>query len=119
MKIRIQPDEGIGIRVIAKAPGSRLSLKTVDMEFTYKEEFREVVSDAYEKILLDIFAGDQMLFNRSDELSYSWEFITRILQGWDLQSRLPNFKIPIYSENTSGPKEANELFEKDGRKWLE
>ncbi|EKD64572.1 MAG: hypothetical protein ACD_50C00343G0007 [uncultured bacterium] len=119
LKIRIQPDEGIGIRVIAKAPGSRLSLKTVDMEFTYKEEFREVVSDAYEKILLDIFAGDQMLFNRSDELSYSWEFITRILQGWDLQSRLPNFKIPIYSENTSGPKEANELFEKDGRKWLE
>jgi glucose-6-phosphate 1-dehydrogenase len=25
-------------------------------------------TEAYEKLLLDIFSGDQMLFNRSDEL---------------------------------------------------
>lgn len=114
LKIRIQPDEGIGIRVIAKAPGSKLSLKTVDMEFTYKEEFEEKVSDAYEKVLVDIFAGDQMLFNRSDELSSSWKFITRILEGW----RHGSGGLLTYEPGTWGPKEANELVERDGRKWL-
>lgn len=111
LTIRIQPDEGIGIRVIAKVPGSRLSLGTVDMEFSYKEEFGGKGADAYEKLLLDIFAGDQMLFNRSDELQSSWEFITKILKGWNKQ-------LPVYPQRTWGPKEAEDLITKDGRKWL-
>lgn len=118
LTIKIQPDEGISLRVIAKKPVTKLSLETVSMDFTYEEAFQTKVADAYEKVLLDIFAGDQMLFNRSDELSSSWNFITKILKGWDLQSRLPNFKIPTYNEKSWGPKEANNLIEKDGRKWL-
>ncbi len=124
LRIRIQPDEGIGIRIIAKMPGSRLSLQTVDMEFSYKEEFGEKVSDAYEKILIDIFKGDQMLFNRSDELSSSWEFITKILEGWSREARsgfareTQKSEVKVYEAGTWGPKEADELIEKDGRKWL-
>lgn len=114
LTIRIQPDEGIGIRVIAKKPGSKLSLSTVDMNFSYKEEFGRGGADAYEKLLLDIFEGDQMLFNRSDELESSWELITGILKQWEKER--PQF--PNYKAGTWGPKEANELIEKDGRKWL-
>ncbi|MEK7534403.1 MAG: glucose-6-phosphate dehydrogenase [Patescibacteria group bacterium] len=124
LRIRIQPDEGIGIRVIAKKPGVNLSLQTVDMEFSYKEEFGEKVSDAYEKILIDIFKGDQMLFNRSDELESSWEFITKILEGWSREAR-PGFaretqksEIKVYEAGTWGPKDADELIARDGRKWL-
>ncbi len=114
LTIRIQPDEGISIRMIAKKPGTRLALETVNMNFTYEEAFMTKGAEAYEKILLDIFAGDQMLFNRSDELSSSWEFITKILNGWKNQeSRIMN-----YEEGTWGPKEAQDLIEKDGRKWL-
>ena len=122
LRIRIQPDEGIGIRVIAKKPGAKLSLQTVDMEFSYKEEFGEKVSDAYEKILIDIFKGDQMLFNRSDELSSSWEFITKILEGWSSGARSGSarqnqeLRIKNYEPGTWGPKEANELIERDNRK---
>lgn len=119
LTIRIQPDEGISLRVIIKTPGERLALGTADMKFSYQEHFKTRGIEAYDKILLDIFAGDQMLFNRSDELSSSWDFITKILRGWDLQSRLPKFKIPAYDEKSWGPKEAQELIEKDGRKWLE
>jgi len=118
LTIRIQPDEGISIRIIAKKPGTKLALKTVSMHFTYEEAFQTKGAEAYEKILVDIFAGDQMLFNRSDELESSWEFITKILEGWDLQTRLSKFKIPVYSEKSWGPKEANILIEKDGRRWL-
>lgn len=118
LRIRIQPNEGIGLRVIAKKPGSKVSLGTVDMKFSYHEEFGGHGADAYEKLLMDIFAGDQMLFNRSDELSASWEFITEILKGWEMQNKDPNFKLPIYNPGEFGPKDAFSLIERDNRKWL-
>lgn len=114
LTIRIQPNEGISMRVIAKQPGSTLALGTVDMQFSYKEAFGTLGPDAYEKLLLDILTADQMLFNRSDELESSWEFITKILQGWEQQQRTPE----TYEKGTWGPASAFALIEKDGRKWL-
>lgn len=110
LTFRIQPDEGISLRIIAKIPGEKLSLGSTNLKFTYKESFGTKGLEAYEKILLDIFAGDQMLFNRSDELESSWEFITKFEEG----------KVPLvkYSNGTWGPKEADELIEKDGKKWF-
>jgi glucose-6-phosphate 1-dehydrogenase len=84
------------------------------MHFNYHEQFGTQGVDAYEKILLDIFTGDQMLFNRSDELEYSWTFIEKILKGWE-QIQTPVYE---YAEKSWGPVEANQLIEKDGRKWL-
>jgi glucose-6-phosphate 1-dehydrogenase len=55
-----------------------------------------------------------MLFNRSDELESSWKLITQILKKWESEKK----EIQIYKEGTWGPKEANNLIEKDGRKWL-
>lgn len=114
LTIRIQPDEGISIRMIAKKPGTKLALETVNMDFTYEEAFQTKGAEAYEKILLDIFSGDQMLFNRSDELGSSWEFITKILKGWESQKS----EVISYESGSWGPKEASALIEKDGRKWL-
>jgi glucose-6-phosphate 1-dehydrogenase len=131
LTIRIQPDEGIGLRVIAKKPHfvktsrgkpeSKFALETVDLKFTYEEEFGSRGADAYEKLLVDILMGDQMLFNRSDELQSSWEFITNILTGWEKEGTdLPAGEAGVqrYKGSEWGPKEANELIEKDGRKWL-
>lgn len=114
LKIRIQPNEGISIQIIAKVPGSQLQLGTADMQFTYAESFGTQGLEAYQKILMDIFQGEQMLFNRSDELESSWQFIEKIVKGWE------NPDIPVHSYDTStwGPKEADELIEKDGRKWV-
>ena len=115
LTIRIQPEEGIYMRVIAKKPGpTKFSLHTVNMHFSYKEEFGGVPSEAYDKVLLDIFSGDQMLFNRSDELASSWKLITEILKRWEKEGG----KVPIYEDSSWGPKEAKELIEKDGKKWL-
>lgn len=117
LTIRIQPDEGIRMRVIAKRPGSKLALDTVDMKFSYHEEFGGHGADAYEKVLMDIFSGDQMLFNRSDELQSSWEFITKILDGWSATGGTGQKPI-VYTPSRWGPKEASDLIERDGRKWL-
>lgn len=114
LTFRIQPDEGIRLRVIAKQPAAKLALQPVDMKFSYDEQFGGHGQNAYEKILMDIFAGDQMLFNRSDELESSWDFITQILDGWGKQKE----PIKKYTAGTWGPKEADQLTEKDARKWF-
>jgi glucose-6-phosphate 1-dehydrogenase len=114
LTIRIQPDEGIGLRVVAKKPGSKLALETVEMAFSYHEEFGGHGDDAYEKILMDIFNDDQMLFNRSDELESSWQFINNILEGW----RKENVPLLSYPKGSDGPGEAAELIARDGKKWL-
>lgn len=112
--IRIQPDEGIGIRAIVKTPGTALSLSTVDLKFSYKETFSSENADAYEKVLLDILSGDQMLFNRSDEVASSWELISEILLSWQEKGTIPY----IYKRGSEGPNEAFKLLEADGREWL-
>jgi len=102
LTIRIQPNEGITLQVIAKRPGNTLSLDTVDMRFSYHQTFGGHGADAYEKILLDILHGDQMLFNRSDELDSSWHLISNILEGWEQEKG----EIPLYDEGTWGPESA-------------
>jgi len=114
LTFRIQPDEGINLRTIAKKPGTKLALDTVNMQFTYKNAFGEKGADAYEKILQDIFAGDHMLFNRSDELEYSWKWISGIMKGWE-NSSVPLYTYPDFSW---GPKAADQLITDDGKNWL-
>ncbi|EKD86329.1 MAG: hypothetical protein ACD_37C00355G0004 [uncultured bacterium] len=110
---RIQPNEGISLRFIAKKPGAKLALEPVTMKFNYKEGFGTLGLDAYEKILLDIFSGDQILFSRSDEISNSWNLLDSVFKNWNKEK-----SIPVYPEGGWGPEAANELIEKDGKRWI-
>ncbi len=114
LTIRIQQDDGITLRVIAKKPGNKVTLGTVDMTFSYHQQFGGHGDDAYEKLLIDILAGDQILFNRSDELESSWEFIENVMKAWEKEK--PDF--PNYDPGTWGPKQSFDLIQKDGKKWL-
>lgn len=114
LTIHIQPNEGITLRIIAKKPGQKLALGMVNMNFSYTTEFGNTGDDAYEKLLMDIFNDDQTLFNRSDELESSWEYITNIIKGWHQNNTTPD----TYPQGTWGPEKAKTLIEKDGRKWL-
>lgn len=114
LTFRIQPHEGINLRFIAKTPGDKLSLAPVNMHFNYHESFGTHGLEAYEKVLLDIFSGDQVLFNRSDELESSWRLITEVLDSWQGKGGTPD----VYSEGKWGPDGARELIEKDNKKWI-
>ncbi|MBI2616629.1 glucose-6-phosphate dehydrogenase [Candidatus Gottesmanbacteria bacterium] len=112
----ISPKEGIRIRFITKEPQHKFVMKPADLEMHYEQSFvgRKPI-EAYERVLLSAFQADQMLFNRSDELAASWEFITRILHVWEKNETYP---LPIYIPGSWGPDEAKRLLEKDGRTWL-
>ncbi len=114
LTIQIQPNEGIKLRFIAKEPGPKMKLASIDMGFNYKQVFKTKTGiDPYVRILQDVFLGDQMLFNRSDELSTSWELIGKIMDSW----KKNNGPLYSYSGDTWGPQEADKLIENDGRKW--
>jgi glucose-6-phosphate 1-dehydrogenase len=113
--IRIQPDEGISLRIQAKRPGTSLQIEPVKMDFAYGTSFGKASPEAYERLLLDAMAGDATLFARRDEVENAWSFIDHIEHAWHKSTAPP--PLCFYPAGSWGPKEADELLERDGRSW--
>ncbi|MBM3801503.1 MAG: glucose-6-phosphate dehydrogenase [Acidimicrobiia bacterium] len=112
--IRLQPDEGIALRFGAKVPGPLMRLGPVDMDFKYAETFGSKPSTGYERLLYDCMTGDATLFQRADMVEAAWGVVAPILDVW---KALPPRQFPNYPAGTWGPKEADDLLERDGRYW--
>lgn len=115
LSIRIQPDEGISLRMYSKMPGASMRLEQVKMDFHYSSSFGKASPEAYERLLLDAMAGDATLFARRDEVENAWKFIDQIENAWHNSPTPP--KMCEFPAGTWGPKEADELLESDGRSW--
>lgn len=113
--IRIQPDEGISLRMVSKIPGSSLRMEPVKMDFHYATSFGKRSPEAYERLLLDSMAGDATLFARRDEVEEAWKFIDHIEHAWH-ESNVPP-AMSEYVAGTWGPKTADDLLNKHGHKW--
>ncbi|MBI4512196.1 MAG: glucose-6-phosphate dehydrogenase [Deltaproteobacteria bacterium] len=116
LTLRIQPQEGISLRFVAKVPGDQLSVGNVLMNMTYAEAFKKPISEAYERLLIDCMRGDATLFARRDGVEQAWKFITPILEAWDADN---GTEIPQYEGGSAGPKEADELIAKDRCRWTD
>ena len=112
--IRIQPDEGISLRMMAKIPGTSLRIEPVKMDFHYGTSFGKASPEAYERLLLDAMSGDATLFARRDEVEEAWAFIDTIEQAWTGKDAPP---LTFYPAGSWGPEEADELLARDGRAW--
>ena len=113
LTLRIQPDEGIALRFGAKLPGQAFDIRTVHMDFRYGTSFGKKSPEAYERLLLDAMLGDSTLFAREDMVEISWQLLMPALDAW----QKPVSHFPNYQAGTWGPKEGDELIEKDGRQW--
>ncbi len=114
LAIRVQPDEGILLRFGSKVPGLGLAIRPVTMDFTYGTAFSTDAPEAYETLILDAMLGDQSLFTRADEVEAAWAIVTPIHDAW-VEDPSPPF--PNYAAGTWGPEAADELLERDGRRW--
>jgi glucose-6-phosphate 1-dehydrogenase len=114
LALSIQPNEGLSLRIATKLPGTKLKIFPVKMDFRYGSTFGEQSPEAYERLLLDVMAGDATLFMRRDAVESSWAWVDNILNVW-ASSRTR--WIPEYSAGTWGPLEAERLIESDNRKW--
>jgi glucose-6-phosphate 1-dehydrogenase len=112
--LHIQPDEGISLRFEGKVPGPAMRLGTVRMAFEYEDYFGRQAQTGYETLLYDCMLGDSTLFHRSDMVEAGWCVVTPILDVW---KALTPRNFPSYAAGSWGPKEADELIQKDGRTW--
>lgn len=111
--LRIQPDEGMSLRVQSKAPGEEIGLEPVVLDFSWGSTLDELPFSAYETLLLDVLTGDATLFNRDDETEESWRIIEPILGVWGNDRR----EVETYVAGSWGPEAAVVMLATDGREW--
>lgn len=114
LTLRIQPDEGISLRVGIKPPGPRISLVPARLGFAYKDTFGVDPAEAYERLLLDCMLGDSTLFIRRDEVETAWGLVTPLLQAWAAAGREG---LTYYPAGSWGPTEADRFIQATGRSW--
>jgi glucose-6-phosphate 1-dehydrogenase len=112
--LRLQPNEGISLRFNGKAPGVSMEIRPVRMQFDYQAEFGAYTPEAYQRLLLEVIAGDSTLFIRRDEVETAWSIVDPIRQAWTGQ---PLSAAEFYPAGTWGPAASDELLARLSHKW--
>ncbi len=106
--IRIQPDEGILLKIGMKIPGAGFRVQAVNLDFHYDQLADIHLPSAYERLLLDCMQGDATLYARGDAVEKAWEFVQPVLDAW---KNNPDIPIYGYPAGTWGPDIADQLIE--------
>ena len=110
--IRIQPDEGVRLRFGAKVPGTAMEIREVSMDFGYGSAFTQDPPEAYERLLFDVFLGEEPLFPRRREVELSWEILDPVEAFWAAHGA-----PEPYAPGSWGPACAEAMMARDGRAW--
>jgi glucose-6-phosphate 1-dehydrogenase len=117
--IRLQPNEGITMRVTIKDPGpGGMRLVEVPLDMTFASALGPEAGrmpEAYERLIMDVVRGNQTLFMRGDEVEAAWAWVDPIIRAWDEAGSKP---LP-YDPGSAGPIEAYKLTSADGHLWRE
>ena len=114
LTIRLQPDEGVKLSLMAKEPGpGGFDLRPVSLDLSFEETFGLSYPDAYERLLMEVLRGNPALFMRRDEVDAAWTWVDSILAGWE-ESRQ---KVETYVAGSWGPTASSMLLDRDGRAW--
>jgi glucose-6-phosphate 1-dehydrogenase len=110
--LTLQPNEGVTLQLGAKIPGSRMRIRSVNMEFLYGTSFISQSPEAYERLIMDAMRGDPTLFTRNDEVEAQWRICDPVLRAWESSQD----SLPQYEAGSQGPEVANDLL-LDGHRW--
>jgi glucose-6-phosphate 1-dehydrogenase len=113
MILHIQPDEGVSIQFNAKVPGAAVHARNVRMDFNYVDYFANAPSTGYETLLYDCMIGDATLFATATFVETGWGVVQPVIDAW----RSAPAAFPNYPSGSQGPREADELLQRDGRRW--
>ncbi|GFE64270.1 glucose-6-phosphate dehydrogenase [Litoreibacter roseus] len=119
LSIRLQPDEGIDLRVTIKEPGpGGMRLVDVPLDMTFADALgpeAEDIPDAYERLIMDVIRGNQTLFMRGDEVEAAWAWTDPIIAAWKARGDRPK----PYEPGTTGPEDALMMMHREHRRWRE
>ncbi|WP_292933208.1 glucose-6-phosphate dehydrogenase [Noviherbaspirillum sp.] len=113
--IELQPDEAIRLQIMAKQPGSGMSMRPVTLNLDLQSAFPQRRAEAYERLLIDVIRGRLTHFMRRDELEAAWEWVEPIIDGWTRLGENPH----SYAAGSWGPSAASALLARDGFVWHE
>ncbi len=117
--IRLQPDEGMDLRVTIKEPGpGGMRLIDVPLDMSFAEALGPKgldIPDAYERLIMDVIRGNQTLFMRGDEVEAAWAWTDPIIAAWEARGDAP----VAYDPGGAGPDDSLMLLHRDGRRWRE
>ena len=114
LTIRLQPDEGVKLSVMAKEPGpGGFELRPVSLDLSFEETFGLRYPDAYERLLMEVLRGNPALFMRRDEVDEAWRWVDDVIGGWEA-TRQP---VERYVAGSWGPSASSTLLARDGRSW--
>ena len=112
--IRLQPDEGVQLRIVTKEPGpGGFRLRSLPLNLSFSDTYPIRYPDAYERLLVQVLRGDPALFMHREEVERAWQWIDGIIESWG-QSGM---KTQEYVAGTWGPGDAVQLLDRDGREW--
>jgi hypothetical protein len=114
--IRLQPDEGISLRVMTKDQGldKGMQLRSGPLQLNFSDTWRSArIPDAYERLLLEVMNGNQNLFVRKDEIEAAWKWCDQLIAGWKKSGDAPK----PYAAGSWGPMSSIALITRDGRSW--
>ena len=116
LSIRIQPDEGINLRFNVKKTGSTDEIDIANLNYCQSCLTENVINtpQAYERLLESSIKSNRTLFSTWEQIQVSWEYMDEVLKMYRGHSN----KLYEYEQGSFGPKEADEILKKDGRKWI-
>jgi glucose-6-phosphate 1-dehydrogenase len=114
--IQVQPAEGIQLEFETKVPDAGMRIRQTALDFSYCREFRGVIPEAYERLLLDALEGDASLFARADEVEAAWTICDPILEEWQ-RSDKPT--LHQYEAGLWGPEQSTDWMAAQGRQWFD
>ena len=113
--IRVQPDEGITVRIGAKLPGARFELVPAGLRLEYAALApADTLPDAYENVLSEVLAGEHGVFPSAAEIERSWEVVEPVIEAWEADGH-----PETYAPGSWGPAGADDLVTSaGGSRWL-
>ncbi|HEV2027596.1 MAG TPA: glucose-6-phosphate dehydrogenase [Candidatus Dormibacteraeota bacterium] len=112
--IRIQPDEGISLRIGAKRPGTRFEMVPAGMRLDYAHLTKTALPDAYENVLSEVLAGGHSAFPGAEEIELSWEIVDPLIRAWEGEGH-----PEVYPVGSWGPHAADDLVAAGGGgRWI-
>lgn len=113
--IRLQPDEGIRLRIMNKVAGleAGIPLESGCLDIQFGEGRRVKKHDAYSRLLFDVLRNDQTLFVSAGEVEAAWKWVDQIFAAW----KETGMKSEGYMAGSFGPASADVLIARAGREW--
>jgi glucose-6-phosphate 1-dehydrogenase len=114
LTVRIQPNEGIAVKLIAKKPGLTHETEEILMDYCYALDARRIRHEAYEKLLLDAMNGDQTLFPSATEIMTNWRYVEPLLAQWHAADE----GLFHYKSDSWGPPASDGLLADEHIGWI-